>query len=219
MTGGFVPVADSQPQDSVWPQMLWPDPANVLSNQHVTLRRTTIADAAELADALREPSVWQYLPAPGMAAHEWAESIATAEQQGRFMWTVRNGSGAVVGTSSYLDVSVVDARLEIGWTAYAPAAWGSVVNPGTKLLMLGHVFERLRAGRVQLKTDVRNVRSQRAIARLGARYEGTLRRYQRRWDGTVRDTVLFAITAEDWPPIRERLLARLPMAGTAPTQA
>ncbi len=62
---------------------------------------------------------------------------------------------------------------------------------------------------LQLKTDVRNVRSQKAIARLGASYEGTLRRYQRRADGTVRDTVLFSVLAEEWPTVRDRLLARL----------
>jgi RimJ/RimL family protein N-acetyltransferase len=62
---------------------------------------------------------------------------------------------------------------------------------------------------VQLKTDIRNHRSQRAIARLGAAYEGVLRRYQRRADGSVRDTVLFSITAEEWPRVRAGLLARL----------
>ena len=86
-------------------------------------------------------------------------------------------------------MSVADARLEIGLTAYRPQVWASVVNPECKLLLLGLAFEALGAGRVQLKTDVRNERSQRAIARLGARHEGTLRRYQRRADGTVRDTV------------------------------
>ena len=62
---------------------------------------------------------------------------------------------------------------------------------------------------MQLKTDVRNDRSQRAIARLGATYEGTLRRYQRRADGTVRDTVMFSIAAEDWPAVRAGLTQRL----------
>jgi RimJ/RimL family protein N-acetyltransferase len=70
-------------------------------------------------------------------------------------------------------------------------------------------FDELHAGRVQLKTDVRNTRSQRAIARLGARYEGTLGRYQRRADGTVRDTALFAVLAEDWPRVRDGLRDRL----------
>ncbi len=92
------------------------------------------------------------------------------------------------------------------------------MNPETKLLLLGHAFDVLGAGRVQLKTDVRNVRSQQAIARLGARYEGTLRRYQRRADGTVRDTVLFSILAEEWPAVRDALRARLigrPASGPA----
>jgi RimJ/RimL family protein N-acetyltransferase len=77
------------------------------------------------------------------------------------------------------------------------------------LLLLGHAFEVLGAERVQLKTDVRNVRSQQAIARLGAHYEGTLRRYQRRADGTVRDTVLFSVLVEEWPAVRKALQARL----------
>jgi RimJ/RimL family protein N-acetyltransferase len=117
--------------------------------------------------------------------------------------------GAVVGWSSYLEVSPADARLEIGNTAYTPAVWGTAVNPEAKLLLLGYAFEGLSMGRVQLKTDIRNVRSQRAIAGLGATYEGTLRRYQRRADGTVRDTVLFSITAEDWPDVRRSLIARV----------
>jgi N-acetyltransferase len=114
-----------------------------------------------------------------------------------------------VGTSSYLEVVVGDARLEIGSTAYRPDVWATAVNPDTKLLLLGYAFDELNAGRVQLKTDVRNTRSQRAIARLGARYEGTLRRYQRRADGTVRDTVLFSVLAEDWPRVKQGLLTRL----------
>jgi len=82
-------------------------------------------------------------------------------------------------------------------------------QPDTALLLLGYAFDELGAGRVQLKTDVRNVRAQRAIARLGARYEGTLGRYQRRADGTVRDTVLFAVLAEDWPAVAAGLRAGL----------
>jgi RimJ/RimL family protein N-acetyltransferase len=111
--------------------------------------------------------------------------------------------------SSYLEVSVHDARLEIGATAYRPSVWASAVNPDTKLLLLGYAFDDLHVGRVQLKTDVRNTRSQRAIARLGARCEGTLGRFQRRADGTVRDTVLFSILAEDWPRVRDGLQSRL----------
>jgi RimJ/RimL family protein N-acetyltransferase len=108
-----------------------------------------------------------------------------------------------------LILSACSQHKEPAATAYRPELWATRVNPEAKLLLLRFAFEQLGAGRVQLKTDVRNQRSQRAIARLGARYEGTLRRYQRRDDDTVRDTVLFSIIAEEWPAVREGLLARL----------
>lgn len=118
-------------------------------------------------------------------------------------------SGEIVGTTSYLDVSVNDARLEIGSTMYAPGEWGSLLNPTCKYLLMGHAFEVLGMGRVQLKTDIRNLRSRSAIERLGARREGILRRYQRRMDGTVRDTVMYSVIAEEWSTVRDGLLARI----------
>ena len=81
------------------------------------------------------------------------------------------------------------------------------MNPACKLLLMEWAFDH-GFGRVQLKTDIRNARSQQAIARLGAQYEGVLRRYQRRQDDSVRDTVVFSVTAEDWPLVRDGLLAR-----------
>ena len=123
------------------------------------------------------------------------------------MWVVRR-AGAVEGTTSFLDVVPADERLEIGWTAYSPDAWATDVNPACKYLLLdwafGHGF-----GRVQLKTDIRNERSQAAIARLGATREGVLRRYQRRADGSMRDTVMYSVIVEEWPEVRAGLLARL----------
>nr|WP_165486063.1 GNAT family protein [Frankia sp. Cppng1_Ct_nod] len=145
--------------------------------------------------------------------------------EGRVPWMVRlrapvagREAGAVVGTSSYLNASVPDSRLEIGATAFTPAVWGSGVNTDAKLQLLAYAFDEIGAGQVQFVTDVRNRRSQLAIARLSARYEGTLRRYQKRTDGTVRDSVLFSVIAEEWPVVREGLLERLrsaPMASVA----
>jgi RimJ/RimL family protein N-acetyltransferase len=138
------------------------------------------------------------------------------QERGFFPWTLRLVSsvggvdaGAVVGWSCYLDVSERDARCEIGGTSYAVPVWGTKVNPEAKLLLLTYAFEELDMGRVQLKTDVRNVRSQRAIAGIGATYEGVLRRYNRRADGTMRDSVLFSVTAEDWPRVHQHLRRRL----------
>lgn len=138
---------------------------------------------------------------------EYAATLAQAPASGRWPWVVRR-DGRVVGTTSYLDVSLPDARLEIGSTAYSPTVWATEVNPACKLLLMTWAFDH-GFGRVQLKTDIRNRRSQAAIAKLGATYEGVLRRYQRRQDGTVRDTVMYSVTAEEWPGVRERLRARL----------
>jgi RimJ/RimL family protein N-acetyltransferase len=214
----FSPVPDPRPDDSPWPAMTWPPaPDTELRGGTVVLTPAVPdRDAGELFPALDDDTVWRHVPGRPRDAAAMTRVLDRALAAGRLPWLVRllrpvNGlpAGAVAGMSSYLDVSVPDARLEIGFTTYARAAWASAVNPETKLLLLGHAFDVLGAGRVQLKTDIRNTRSQQAIARLGARYEGTLRRYQRRDDGSVRDTVLFSITAEDWPAVRDGLRARL----------
>ncbi|HLN42863.1 MAG TPA: GNAT family protein [Acidimicrobiales bacterium] len=214
----FTPVADARRQDIVWPAMAWPPPPDtVLRGRAVEVTPVDLeSDVEALFEALDDDRVWVHLPWRPRDPASYAEFLERRMAAGLFPWVVRLRishaglvPGTVVGTSSYLEVAVGDARLEIGFTAYRPDVWASAVNPDTKLLLLGYAFDELDAGRVQLKTDVRNTRSQRAIARLGARYEGTLGRYQRRADGTVRDTVLFSVLAEDWPGVRQGLLTRL----------
>jgi RimJ/RimL family protein N-acetyltransferase len=195
----------------------WPPVASaVLTGEFVDVRPTQVSDAEGLFLALDDPQVWTHLTFPRPTGVD--DMLALVELLMSLMhpWTVRLtqplaglAAGTVVGWSSYLEVAVPDARLEVGATAYSPAVWGTVVNPETKLLLLGHAFDDLGFGRVQLKTDVRNFRSQDAIARLGATREGLLRRYQRRLDGSVRDTVVFSVLADEWPGVRERLQARL----------
>lgn len=215
---GFLPIPDPRPADAAWPELRWPPPSDIrLVGDAVELSRCLPeVDAEPLYHALDHDVVWRYLPARPSSSQALADNLRQAVRDGRFPWILRLraayaslAAGTVIGTSSYLDVSVRDARLEIGATAYAPSLWATKVNPEAKLLLLTCAFETLLAGRVQLKTDVRNLRSQRAIAGIGARYEGTLRRHQRRADGSVRDSVLFSITAEDWPAVKAALVARL----------
>src|SRR4051812_36413852 len=118
-------------------------------------------------------------------------------------------AGTVVGTTSLGDVDLPNESVHLGWTAYAPAVWGTTVNPATKLLMLQHAFEDCGFGRVKIQTGLTNVRSQAAIAKLGATREGVLRRHKRLADGSFRDTVVFSILADEWPDVRKELLARI----------
>ena len=128
----------------------------------------------------------------------------------RFAYVVRLvADGTVVGTSSLGDVDVPNESIHLGWTGYAPAVWGSAVNPATKLLLLEHAFETCGFGRVKIQTGSANTRSQAAIAKLGATREGVLRRHKVMADGSFRDTVVFSILADEWPDVRKRLEDRV----------
>lgn len=159
----------------------------------------------DLLSAAADQRTWQHTgPQPRSAA----DVLAWRAQPGRHPYAVVV-DGRTQGSTSYGDVDLDVQGLEIGWTWYAPALWGTRVNPACKLLLLEHAFEVLGAQRVTLKTDALNTRSRAAIGRLGAQYDGTLRHHKRRPDGSVRDSAYFSILAAEWPSVRNGLLARL----------
>ncbi|MYM23421.1 GNAT family N-acetyltransferase [Duganella sp. FT135W] len=123
-------------------------------------------------------------------------------------------SGALVGTTSYHDIVPAIGRLEIGYTWYAKRWQRSHVNTSCKLLLMTHAFEALGAALVGLRTDNFNHASQAAIERLGANKDGVLRHHALRRDGTVRDTVMYSITAGEWPEIKAHLRYKLAQHGT-----
>ena len=159
------------------------------------------------------PEVFQWLadlPRDGSyeAFREWIADILRKPASLTFAMVLA-GTGEPVGVSGYLDIRPDHRGVEIGRTWIGKANQGTRVNPEIKYLLFQHAFETLGAIRVQLKTDLRNVQSQRAIEKLGAVREGVLRRYQIRSNGVIRDTVMYSILAEEWPGIRARLEARL----------
>ena len=148
----------------------------------------------------------------------YEEARAGVEAGGYVAWaTVDRASGRAVGSTRFGSIDLDAEALEIGWTWLAPSVWRTAVNTEAKLLQLRHAFDDLGAGRVALRTDARNDRSQAAIARLGAVREGTLRRHLRMPDGYIRDSVMFSILRDEWPAVRQRLEERLG-AGTSVTR-
>ena len=128
----------------------------------------------------------------------------------RFAFAVLDsGSGEVIGCTSYHDIVPAVERLEIGWTWYAASRQRSAVNTTAKLLLMQHAFETLGAQLVGWRTDNYNFASQRAIERLGARKDGVLRHHAVRRDGTVRDTVMYSLSAGEWPEVKAHLLWQL----------
>ncbi|MBG6238792.1 RimJ/RimL family protein N-acetyltransferase [Mycetocola sp. CAN_C7] len=119
--------------------------------------------------------------------------------------------GLIVGTSTLGDFDPSREHAHIGWTAYDPRVWGTAVNAEAKLLLLGLAFDA-GFGRVKLQADERNERSRAAITRLGATFEGLIRRDQKRADGSWRTTAVFSVIIDEWPAVRAELEARVASA-------
>jgi RimJ/RimL family protein N-acetyltransferase len=194
--------------------MFQPAPVT-LAGQTVRLEPLELRHAADLFAASADPSIWSYMPLRGFADVEavnaWIlKSQATAAIGSEVPFAIiLNATNRAVGSTRYMDIRHEHRGLEIGWTWLAPEVHRTAVNTETKYLLLRHAFEDLGGYRVQLKTDARNVRSQRAIERLGATPEGILRRHIQTWDGHIRDTVYYSILDREWPAVKQRLLQKL----------
>ncbi|MBI1795324.1 MAG: GNAT family N-acetyltransferase [Chloroflexi bacterium] len=114
-------------------------------------------------------------------------------------------SGRVAGATRYLNIMPNDRGLEVGGTWYGPEFQRTVVNTECKYLLLGHAFEKLGCVRVQIKTDSRNERSQKAIERIGAQREGVLRNHMILPDGYIRDSVFYSILDSEWPGVKKKM--------------
>jgi len=185
-----------------------------LAGRHVTLEPIEERHAADLFTAMQDEEVCRYLAWPPpvkldetLALIREAREVM-ARQQSIVFAQVWNASGRVIGSTRLLDLRPADRQVEIGSTFLSRAYWRGPANTESKLLFLTYCFERLGCVRVALKTDGRNVRSQEAIARLGAVREGVLRKHMN-VRGYQRDTVYFSILETEWPAVKARLQARL----------
>jgi RimJ/RimL family protein N-acetyltransferase len=186
-----------------------PEPTT-LAGKHVTLVPLGPEHAEDLFEAGQHDEVWTWLS--WQQPHTPADMAALVDQAiadpERHPFAVIK-DGRAIGTTSYGDIDLAVGGLEIGWTWYTPSVWATAVNPECKLLLLAHAFDDLDAARVFLKTDGLNTRSQAAIRKLGARYDGTLRHHRLRADGSVRDSAYFSILASEWPEVRAGLERRV----------
>lgn len=186
-----------------------------LNGRHVRLEplRSEHADALRAAAADGELWTVSYTSVPGVQAGEAEAYIATAlQQQGAgqaLPFVVRNAAGEVVGSTRFYDIDRGVPRVKLGYTWYAQRVQRSGLNTEAKLLLIDHAFAQWRCEAVVLETSHENLRSQAAIARLGAKRDGVLRAHTRHRDGTLRDTFVFSILAAEWPELRRNLESKL----------
>jgi len=185
-----------------------------LKGRWLTLEPIADRHASGLFEAMQDEEVCRYLAwPPPKGLDETLTLIRDArEDMARGLTVVfaqiSNASGRAIGSTRLIDVRPRDRQVEIGATFLAREYWRTPANTESKYLFLGYCFETLGCVRVAFKTDGRNIRSQEAIARLGAVREGTLRRHMN-VRGYQRDTVYFSILDDEWPAVKARLEARL----------
>lgn len=186
-------------------------PPVVLRDHGVRLEPLALAHEDGLRAAAADGALWTIrvtsVPEPDATRAYIENALKMREEGHRFAFAVIDeASGRVLGSTSYHDIVPAVRRLEIGWTWYAQSVQRSHVNTTCKLLMMGHAFDTLGCRVVGWRTDIFNFASQRAIERLGARKDGVIRGNALRRDGTIRDTVMYSMTAGEWPEARAHLL-------------
>lgn len=188
-----------------------PDPVTLVG-QWVTLEPLAERHTTDLFAVAQNDEVWQWLanPAPRTLAEmlTWVNGALAIRERGEMLpfAVIHRETGRAIGSTRYMDYSAFDRHVEIGWTWYGRDFWRTSVNTECKYLLMRHAFETLRCIRVQLKTDLRNVRSQTAIERIGGVREGVLRKAVIvPKDGHQRSTVYFSILDNEWPTVKPRL--------------
>ncbi len=158
-----------------------------------------------------EEDIWRYMPYGQMRDEEdirrWVRHMLALRAAGTDMpfAVIDLASGCAAGCTRYLEIRPAHRGLEIGGTWYGAGYRRTRVNTESKYLLMEHAFEQLKCIRVQIKTDSRNERSQRAIERLGAVREGTLRNHMVLPDGHVRHSIYYSILDTEWPAVKARL--------------
>ena len=180
-----------------------------LTDGRIRLQPMSLAHVDALKAAAADGELWRLrvtsVPTPE-DTQGYVERALAMKDRLPFVVVDLENDGRIVGSTSYHDILPAVDRVEIGWTWYAKSMQRSHVNTCAKLLLLVHAFETLGAKVVGWRTDNYNFASQQAIERLGAKKDGVIRHHAVRRDGTVRDTVMYSVTAGEWPEVKAHLL-------------
>ena len=186
----------------------------------------TFEHHAGLCEIGFDPEIWRLTVVAVKTPDEmrtYMDSALKLQREGTSLpfVTIERSSGRIVGSTRFGNYDPANRRIEIGWTWIARPWQRTAINTETKYLMLSHAFEKLRCVRVELKTDVLNAPSRKAMLRIGAKEEGILRKHTLTWTGRYRDSIYYSILDEEWADVKqqlERMLVRRPEPASSPPQ-
>jgi RimJ/RimL family protein N-acetyltransferase len=190
-----------------------PVPATLEGNG-VRLEPLNLNHHEGLVRAASDGRLWELfftsVPEPSQVSSYISQALEKQQQGEMLPWAVRDlKSGEIVGSTRYHDIVAAADRVEIGYTWYAQRCQRSHVNTACKLLLFSHGFEKINCKVIGLRTDNFNFRSQKAIEALGAKKDGVIRHHAPRRDGSIRDTVMYSVLANEWPDVKKHLQFRL----------
>jgi N-acetyltransferase len=199
------------PPSTMAPMLLTPC---ILAGQTVRLEPLESRHLDGLADAALHEDLWRWTTTRITEmddVHQYLSDALRDAANGTALVfaTVHATSGRVIGSTRFANADARNRRVEIGWTFLHPEWQRTRANTEAKYLMLRHAFTAWNCVRVEFKTDRLNTRSRRAILRIGAQEEGTLRQHMIVWDGRIRDTVYFSILHSEWPAVAAALEEKL----------
>lgn len=189
---------------------VWKESPKVMEGNVVMLLPLEAEHFDELEALAADARIWEYIPidmSDGARVRK-ALSLALLEREkgNQFPFVIcHKKDNRLIGSTRLMDIQAIHRKLEIGWTWLHPDYWATAVNPECKLLLLSYCFERMEAQRVQLKTDENNLRSRKAITKIGGQFEGILRNDMLRDNGTKRNSAYFSILDVEWESVKTRL--------------
>jgi N-acetyltransferase len=188
--------------------MPWLEPTS-LRGPHARLEPLAQGHCEGLIAAVKDGELWQlwytFIPRPEDMSKEIDRRLGLQASGSMLPFTVIDAGGKISGMTTYMNVDAANQRVEIGSTWYAKRVQRSALNTQCKLLLLTHAFEKLDCIAVEFRTHFFNHQSRRGIERLGAKLDGILRSHQLAPNGTLRDTVVYSIIANEWPTVKAHL--------------
>ncbi|HYA85044.1 MAG TPA: GNAT family protein [Candidatus Bathyarchaeia archaeon] len=183
-----------------------------LEGNYILLRPPLITDVFGLSLAAKDGEIWNtpyaFFPAENDISAFLQDLLKGSNSFLPFI-IVNKQSDTILGSTRYLNIDYDNYRMEIGHTWIRKSFRRTAVNTETKLLMLQYAFEKLNCIAIEIRTDVLNTVSRRAIERLGAKEDGILRNHKIMKNGRMRDTVCYSIIQSEWPLVKENLLQKM----------
>lgn len=180
-----------------------------LAGRHARLEPLSHDHHEGLVEAVRDGELWKLwytaIPTPEGMAAEIDRRLGLLAAKSMLPFTVFDADGRIAGMTTYMNIDNANQRVEIGSTWYARRVQRSPLNTECKRMLLAHAFDALQCIAVEFRTHRFNTQSRRAIERLGAQLDGILRNHQRSSNGSLRDTAVYSITADEWPTVRAHL--------------